>query len=160
MKMMHAEREYSVSILEDELLALGLKYRFQHLPEALPPEPCSQFVHCEAPCLDFIVPSERLDFVTALLFSNRKRKCTWECPVKTVNCSLSNVSSMTLPVFIVEQKVSCPISLSVIIKWKGLGKDFVPMLGAVKALLAWAGFSKDPTLTRSHLASVPLFSSA
>lgn len=35
---MPAEQEYSVSVLEDELLALGLKYRFQHLPQALPPE--------------------------------------------------------------------------------------------------------------------------
>lgn len=79
-----------VSIL-DELIALGLEYCFQDLPEVVSPR--AVFSVCSLLLLlsDLIVTSQLLDFVTILLFSNRKKKMhlrvsSEDCLLLTVKC--------------------------------------------------------------------------
>lgn len=70
----------------DELIALELKYHVQDLPEALPPEGWFSVCSSLRSLSEFIVTSELLDFVIAVLFSNRERKCSVQGRLLILNC--------------------------------------------------------------------------
>lgn len=63
----HTEQRRRVSVLVGELIALGLKYGFQDLPDAVPPQRVADSVCSLLSSLPgFILTSELLDFVSSL----------------------------------------------------------------------------------------------